>query len=65
MTHDTLRALVTCPWCDWQEEVDGGNRDELIEEGKRVAREHNADAGHPVKAGAEPRTGYYRGKPLH
>jgi hypothetical protein len=57
-------GLVTCPWCNWRAEVNAPTRAEVVKLGTLAATRHTAKAGHPVKRGAKPRTGYYRGRPI-
>ncbi len=59
-------ALLTCPWCPWQEEMARPTLEQVTEEGRRRVEEHHAarHSERPIKAGRRPRTGYYRGAPI-
>lgn len=60
-----MKALLTCPWCPWRETLEQeGDRAALVREGKRLVAEHTREAGHPIKAGREPREGYIAGEPV-
>jgi hypothetical protein len=64
MKPRVLTARLSCPWCDWLDELENTDPLALLEEGRRVIARHNAEAGHRVKPGRRPRTGYYRGEPM-